>query len=830
MPQTNYTPILIYASSTTGNTPAAGNLTNSAGGAELAINYFDGRLFYKDASNVVQVLATKGTGTIGGSNTQVQFNSSGALAGSSNMTFNGTTLSVNGLTVTNNPTFNGGTANGVLYLDGSKVVTSGTALTFNGTNLSLTAAGGAYFYTPNVVNGGGIFDAGGNNGMLIFGNVGGSTLRFLASGAEQMRLNSTGLGIGTTSPFTRLDSASARATTLNSAALFNTMPASVTDTTAFAVGVGGGINFRAQLSASSYSTYAAIWSHREVATNNDFKGSLAFGTANNSTGYPVERLRLDSAGNLGLGITPDAWESTYRALSLASFGGASIAGRTSTSAILLTSNAFRAGSGNWTYVSAGPLPAARYEILDGAHQWFNAASGTAGNIISFTQAMTLDASGNLGIGLTNQTFRLEVSNASAVPARFNRNQAGQAIGALIFNQPNTTDGNSLTLRYTSDTTGAGAATDVPFAEIEFAADIHNQATRAGSIRFLTSLGGVGNSQERMRLDANGNLGIGTTNPGTKLDVNGSVRTGSDGSNVGLYLGASSIRQAATGGLFIDANSTGAAGGIFFRDSSSFTTRMQIDASGNLGLGVTPSATQAAHRSIELFGSLWMGGNSVTPASYFYTNAYFDGADRYKTSGFAASLYRQVSGAHAWLTAPSGTAGNAISFTQAMTLTAAGGLVVGLTTDPGAGNISAKNNFRLNSNTYTRVADDDGSGGFGGGYNLALNATNTPKHDSLGAAAGYRYGTGGDVFFFTSGSQAAGSNIPQRLLIDSAGNIVPGTAAIATNATNGFLYVPTCAGTPTGTPTTYTGRSPIVVDSTNNKLYFYSGGAWRDAGP
>lgn len=58
----------------------------------------------------------------------------------------------------------------------------------------------------------------------------------------------------------------------------------------------------------------------------------------------------------------------------------------------------------------------------------------------------------------------------------------------------------------------------------------------------------------------------------------------------------------------------------------------------------------------------------------------------------------------------------------------------------------------------------------------------------------------------------------------------GPAAIATNATNGFFYVPGCAGTPTGTPTAYTGRVPIVVDTTNNKLYFYSGGAWRDAGP
>lgn len=67
-------------------------------------------------------------------------------------------------------------------------------------------------------------------------------------------------------------------------------------------------------------------------------------------------------------------------------------------------------------------------------------------------------------------------------------------------------------------------------------------------------------------------------------------------------------------------------------------------------------------------------------------------------------------------------------------------------------------------------------------------------------------------------------------IDRSRNVKVGAGAVATDATDGFLYVPTCAGTPTGTPTTKTGNAPIVVDTTNHKLYFYSGGSWRDAGP
>jgi hypothetical protein len=62
-------------------------------------------------------------------------------------------------------------------------------------------------------------------------------------------------------------------------------------------------------------------------------------------------------------------------------------------------------------------------------------------------------------------------------------------------------------------------------------------------------------------------------------------------------------------------------------------------------------------------------------------------------------------------------------------------------------------------------------------------------------------------------------------IEANKNVYIGNAALATTATNGFLYVTSCAGVPTGVPTAITGRIPIVADSTNNKLYIYSGGAW-----
>jgi len=66
MAQTGYTPILIYSSTTVAQAPAVGNLTNSTLGSELAINITDGKLFYKDNANAIQVIAWKTTPTTAG--------------------------------------------------------------------------------------------------------------------------------------------------------------------------------------------------------------------------------------------------------------------------------------------------------------------------------------------------------------------------------------------------------------------------------------------------------------------------------------------------------------------------------------------------------------------------------------------------------------------------------------------------------------------------------------------------------------------------------------------------------------------------------------------
>jgi len=210
--------------------------------------------------------------------------------------------------------------------------------------------------------------------------------------------------------------------------------------------------------------------------------SLLFKTNGTTTA-----VTIDTAQNVGVGVTPSAWTS-IKALQVvnASFGG--LGGGNYSAA-----NAYYDGT-NWKYITSNyaTLYQQSGNSGDGVHKWNVAASGTAGNAISFTQAMTLDASGNLGVGTTTP-----VSDGSF--ATFTLKGTS---GSEIFLQ---------------DSTGTGTyTTSLGYINVNSSGFNLYALGASRPLTFGT------NNNERARIDSSGNLLVGTT---SALDIGSSSNTG-----------------------------------------------------------------------------------------------------------------------------------------------------------------------------------------------------------------------------------------------------------------------------------------------------------------
>jgi len=537
MAQTGYTPLLIYASGTASNVPSAANLTSSASGAELALNYADGKLYFKNSSGVVTLLASAAgaSGDVVGpasatDNALARFdtttgkliqNSVGILSDA------GALSGLTDITASGNVTLSGGTANGVAYLNGSKVLTTGSALTFDGNKLAVQA-GSATANRIDLLNDTGNatlrvgYDT--SNNLTITRNAGDANIYLNATqsgaaqvwqlaGSEQMRLTSTGLGIGTSSPSSFSGYTTVSVNNATNGGIYNIL---VNGTETARLQAYSGIFNVAAKGAATNLTFETNGAERMrldssgnlgIGTSspqarlhiNSGAGSTQFRMGPNSTSSDRALINynsttnrftidmsgndavvVDGSGNLGLGVTPSAWDSTYKAIQVGArsmfYGIGSEAN--------MANNAYYNSGYKYVANSAAGL----YTIDANVHKWYNAASGTAGNAISFSQSMTLDASGNLLVGTT-----------SALTSASGRGNV-------------TINGTDAVLAFGNSNSSAGYV---------YAASTNLEISAASTryINFLT------NGSERARITSGGNLLVGTTS--FSFSSNG-VQIGADG--------------------------------------------------------------------------------------------------------------------------------------------------------------------------------------------------------------------------------------------------------------------------------------------------------------
>ena len=368
-------------------------------------------------------------------------------------------------------------------------------------------------------------------------NTSDDNFRFYSYGtsSDVLTINqaSGNVGIGTTSPNNPFSAQAAlqvgdTSTTTNNGLITIGSGTAGSGDIYFADGTSGG------------SQYKGFVSYKHVG---DY---LAFGTAETT------RMIINSSGNVGIGETNPAHKLSIKATD--DTRGILVNNTLTTSyaeIALKASREFRIGTGG----SAS--------ATDARDRWY-VYDATAS-----THRLTLDSSGNFGIGTTSPSARLEVYGTDGSRTHFNeglrvtRETVPAQFGMVNFN------GGALNM-IAVNTAGTGSVT-----------------------KFMRS--GNGTSLDTsMVIDNDGNVGIGTTSPSSKIDVR------EDANNVytGYFYNSSTLANAH--GINVQTATTNAGAYAFRVNSGSNTNALVVKGDANVGIG---TATPASNTKLDVVGAI-----------------------------------------------------------------------------------------------------------------------------------------------------------------------------------------------------------------------------------
>jgi hypothetical protein len=468
---------------------------------------------------------------------------------------------------------------------------------------------------PSIINA----STSGAGGVVTTADASGE-LQLQTASATRMTITSSGnVGIGTSSPTSRLHVA---ASGYPGAGVYRALD----------VGVFGAVSQRIEIGALNGSTFTPGAAIDGQLDNPSTTGLLSFSTRSSNT--LTERMRINSAGNVGIGTS-----SPGARLHLTTSVGVNAA-----------SDMLRLSS-----VDGDP------SVYVGLQAQRDNASGQGLNIQvtnvfgTIFEAARITPAGNVGIGTSSPDGTLHVQTFTTNNAIFQNaahNTLTNLSTALTFSR---SDGiNNLAAIFGWNAGGLALA------------------GREG-IAFATGGDALYNSTiERMRIDSSGNVGIGTSSPAQRLDISGNASvsgqlmagtttTYSDGTigtprlqwraQAGAYAGAISIADT-TNGIehWVLRNPNGSVASVSTNGSSfvfntAHTERMRIDSSGNLLVGKTTTAsdvttigafitnvgksvfTTSSGASLVLAGT----GTGTRNIQDFYLNGNFIGAISVSTS-------------------------------------------------------------------------------------------------------------------------------------------------------------------------------------------------------